>query len=68
MWFMVVLQVWKNWDSEYSDIMSVPVYDVDKFRAMRIAIDTANQRGYGATRMVEIWQLTGSEPKKVLSD
>lgn len=37
MWFIVVVEEWKHWDSEFSKVRSIPVYTTDSDSASRSA-------------------------------
>lgn len=68
MWFIVVLQVWKHWDSKHSKVMTVSIWDVDKHRALRLATDAAFEQGWGAVSWSEVIEITSQGPRTVLSD
>lgn len=68
MWFIVTIQAWKHWDSVDSEVFSVPIYDVDEWRAISLATDAAFEKGFGAVRWAEVWVITTDGPKLIQRD
>jgi len=67
MWYIVVIQVWKHWDSKYSTIKAVPVYAVDNLQALKL-VEAEALENWGAVSSHQVLECGRTKPKVVWSD